>query len=87
MSKLSKIGCSDFRWRAFILLVTAISIPVVAISFFLYASLATVGHEITDLGRVYGKFLFKEQMTRHLLTMAKGLESLQEEGAQQGAGG
>ena len=80
MIKGSVMKRSRLNWTAFALLVLAISVPVFAICFFLYAGLEEIGEEITTLARVYGKFLYKEHLTNHLVRMAKDLDTLQNGG-------
>jgi hypothetical protein len=72
-------GLPQFTWHAFLWLAVAISIPIFAICIFLYVSLEELGDETAHLARFYGMFLFKEQISHLLVTMAKGLEPFQRE--------
>jgi hypothetical protein len=70
-------GLPQFTWHAFLWLAVVISIPILAICIFLYVSLKELGDETAHLARFYGMFLFKEQISNLLVTMAKGIEPLQ----------
>jgi len=74
-----KSGSPQSTRATWLSLTVAASIPVVAICVFLYISIEGLGHEIATLARLYGQFLFKEQITRNLLTMARCLQVPQRE--------